>query len=494
MKRFSFLTIAILLATVIYAQNETDALRYTQVFPGGTARMMGMGGAFGAFGGDFSTLSINPAGIGVYRSSEFTITPSMNYLSSKSNYLGNSSEDLSSNFYLGNMGLVYSNLTGRSSGLVSFNFGFGYNRENDFNQNLIMRGINHNSSLLDYFATRADGTPSDQLYPYEEAVAWDVYMLDTVAGQPLNYETVYSLWGDSPNSTYGQEQRRTISTSGGAGEYAFTAGVNLNNILYLGGTYGVHSLNYQYAMNHYEADPDGHIAQFDYFKFSERLNTRGTAHSFKLGFLLKPIQMIRLGGAVHFPYKYRIQEDYYTFMESGFDTPDSDGNKVYNSSTNSQPYSYRVSSPLKVVANAGVQLFKMLLVDMDVEYVDYSTMKMSRGSDGYDFFDENQAIKDAYKSVLNWRGGAELKMGTMYFRAGAAFYNSPYASSEANKNASYKSYSGGLGYRTGNFFIDLAYVYSTHEEQYYMYQLSMVSPSVNNFQRHQLLTTFGYRF
>lgn len=204
--------------------------------------------------------------------------------------------------------------------------------------------------------------------------------------------------------------------------------------------------------------------------------------------------MIRLGGAIHFPYQYRITEDYYTTMESGFDTPDLDGNKVYNTSTDQQPYSYRVSSPLKAVANAGVQVFKMLLVDVDVEYINYSTMKMSRGSDGYDFFDENQAIKDAYKSVLNWRGGVELKMGSMYYRAGAAYYDSPYASTEVNKGANYMSYSAGLGFRTNSFFIDLAYVYSTHKEQYYMYQLSGVTPSVNNFQRHQLMTTFGYRF
>jgi len=494
MKRIRFLIIAMLCTTGLFAQNETDALRYIQVFPGGTSRMMGMGGAFGAFGGDFSTLSINPAGIGVYRSSQFTITPSMNYQTTHSDFLGNSSEDLSSNFYLGNMGLVYSYLTGRTSGIVSFNFGFGYNRENDFNQNLIMRGINQNNSLLDYFAVHADGTSSDQLYPFEEGIAWDVYMLDTVVGQPLNYETVYSQWGDLPSSTYGQEQRRTISTTGGAGEYTYAVGVNLNNMLYMGGTFGIHRLNYHYKMDHFEVDPDGHIAEFDYFTFSENLDTKGSAYSLKLGFLLKPIQMLRIGGAVHLPYKYKIEENYFTSIESGFDTPDLNGNTVYNSSTDAQPYSYSVTSPLKVIGNAGLQLFKMLLVDVDLEYIDYSNMKMGVGSDNYDFFDENQAIKDAYKSVINWRAGAELKLGTLYLRAGTSFYGSPYVSSEPNKNANYMSYSGGLGFRNRNFSIDLAYIFSTHEEQYFMYQLNGVSPSVNKFQRHQIQTTFGFRF
>ena len=45
------------------AQNETDALRYSQNFFGGTARSTAMGGAFGALGGDFSSASLLPAGI-----------------------------------------------------------------------------------------------------------------------------------------------------------------------------------------------------------------------------------------------------------------------------------------------------------------------------------------------------------------------------------------------------------------------------------------------
>jgi hypothetical protein len=59
------------------AQNQVDALRYSQIYPGGTARSTAMGGAFGALGGDFYSASLNPAGLGVYRSSEFTFTPEL---------------------------------------------------------------------------------------------------------------------------------------------------------------------------------------------------------------------------------------------------------------------------------------------------------------------------------------------------------------------------------------------------------------------------------
>jgi hypothetical protein len=78
MKRISFVILILLCASAgIFAQNVDDALRYSQIFYGGTTRFTSMGGAFTAVGGDISSLSQNPAGLGVFRSSEFTITPQL---------------------------------------------------------------------------------------------------------------------------------------------------------------------------------------------------------------------------------------------------------------------------------------------------------------------------------------------------------------------------------------------------------------------------------
>ncbi|MDR2917287.1 MAG: hypothetical protein LBV74_21035, partial [Tannerella sp.] len=59
----------------IFAQgNEIDAFTLTNSDLGGTARSMSMAGAFGALGGDISAISNNPAGLGIYRSSEISGT------------------------------------------------------------------------------------------------------------------------------------------------------------------------------------------------------------------------------------------------------------------------------------------------------------------------------------------------------------------------------------------------------------------------------------
>lgn len=101
------LFLAALLPGLAAAQNAADALRYSQLYIGGTARYMAMGGAFGGLGGDFTVLSTNPAGLGIYKSSEFVFTPSVHTGSSKSYYNGYSGKDSRTNFAIGNAGYVY---------------------------------------------------------------------------------------------------------------------------------------------------------------------------------------------------------------------------------------------------------------------------------------------------------------------------------------------------------------------------------------------------
>src|SRR3954468_4991444 len=71
------------------AQNERDALRLSFLQPQGTARSIGFGSALGSVGGDFTTLSVNPAGIGIYRRSEMMFTPSITFNNTSGYYAGN---------------------------------------------------------------------------------------------------------------------------------------------------------------------------------------------------------------------------------------------------------------------------------------------------------------------------------------------------------------------------------------------------------------------
>ena len=139
----------------VNSQNVDDALRYSQLFYSGTARFNSMGGAFTALGGDLSSLSLNPAGIGVYRSFEITVTPQLVYNNITSRFNNTGSSDLRYNFNLGQIGIVGNIISNsNSTGLINLNVGYSFMRTNNFNQNITISGISDNSSMADYWVNQ----------------------------------------------------------------------------------------------------------------------------------------------------------------------------------------------------------------------------------------------------------------------------------------------------------------------------------------------------
>src|SRR5512140_2062811 len=143
MKRITLiLAAACVTLSGIFAQNVDDALRYSQIFYNGTARFMSMGGAFTALGGDMSTFTQNPAGIGVFRSSEISFTPQLFHIGTTSNFHG-LSKDYMYNFNIGQLGVVSSLIknTTRTTGLISLNVGYSFNKTNNLNSSIRIEGV-----------------------------------------------------------------------------------------------------------------------------------------------------------------------------------------------------------------------------------------------------------------------------------------------------------------------------------------------------------------
>jgi hypothetical protein len=276
MKRILIIiTLALFTSSFLSAQNEEDALRYSRQFITGTARSIGMGGAMGAIGGDFTSLSINPAGIGVYRKSEFTISPSLNWNSTESDFLGNKIEQTRYGMRFGNIGYVVTNSNDNEKGLVSTSFGFGYNQLNNFNQHILMTGTNNTSSLLDNF-TNIYNNPLIEISEFYEGLAYDVDIiaLDTATGEYFN---------DFERGGYGQTQQRRVSTSGSLGEYAFSMGANYSHKIYFGATFGLQRVRYEKSIEHTETDQGNKADYTEKFIFNEDLITRGYGMNLKLG-------------------------------------------------------------------------------------------------------------------------------------------------------------------------------------------------------------------
>src|ERR1022692_4887334 len=141
MKITYLMALALGFTSKAFAQEPADALRYSWLTQSGTARNQAIGGAGISLGGEFSSLFINPAGLGFYKNDEFVITPGFAFKNLTATYKGNSEANNDHNFNLGASGFLFAT-TIPNRAIRSITFGFGLNRLADFNENTYYKGLN----------------------------------------------------------------------------------------------------------------------------------------------------------------------------------------------------------------------------------------------------------------------------------------------------------------------------------------------------------------
>jgi hypothetical protein len=476
------LSIILTLSLSIQAQNEVDALRYSQTSLAGTARYVSMGGAFGALGADFSTLSSNPAGIGLYKKSEFTFSPSYYIGSTKSEYYGKSISDNQHNFNLGNVGIIVSNETG--NGVISnFQYGFGLNRINNFNNRMLVKGYNNSSSIIDTYVNDANGIYYDELYyyPYDLEPAWQTYLIDTIEG----FENQY-LGAIPPGGNV--LQRKDIYTWGSMNEMVFSLGANIGDKVYIGGTFGFPFIRYFEESTYVEEDEQNMHNGFRSLQLTQSLKTNGSGFNIKFGTIIRATNWLRIGGAIHSPTWYNnMRDNWWSDLSAEYDN----GEYYTNRSPNGN-YNYELNTPWKAIGSAAVILGRFLIVSAEYEYIDYTSAKL-RARD-YNFYDENNAIRDKYSVTQNIKLGSEFRIENFALRAGYSIYGSPFK--ESINDAERTNYSAGFGFRDKNYFIDFGYVLSISNEDYYLYgsENVVVDPVKTERMASNFVVTLGLRY
>jgi len=490
-KATSAIIAAILIVSGAAAQNIDDALRYSQLFYNGTARFTAMGGAFTALGGDLSTLGQNPAGLGVFRSSEITFSPQLFYVNNRANFT-ETAEDYLYNFNLGQAGVVFNfiNNSGQS-GLLSLNAGYSFNKTNNLNQAMRITGNYGGSSMLDFWTDRSFGYYTDELardVP-DAFLAYDTWLIDTLPGYYTEYGTVYSNYGDNPPSVYGQNIKRLISQEGYVGEHEISVGGNYSDKIYFGATLGISRINFTSRYEHQETSDFDLPSRFSDFTYTLYYDQSGTGYAFKMGAIVRPIEPLRIGVAFHSPTVYKIDEYLYDNITSSF----TDGGK-YQSSNEPLRYDYTLTTPFRFMAGVAYQYEKLAILSVDYEFVDYRTSKFAK-RDAEWVSDANEAIKYSFKSASNIRLGGELRLSKFYLRGGYGYYGRPFTSEEDNFELDYRTISGGAGFREQNFAIDFGFSNMKSDEKYIMYTSSLGSPVADiNSQKNIFTVSFSYRF
>ena len=491
MKKILISIVAILLInTSLFAQSPyvDYALKFSTNDYSGTARFTAMSGAFGALGGDFSSISINPAGIGVYRNSEFTISTGFSNSVNSVDYLMTNNEDNQYNLNLENLSVVGSySMENSDTRWVNLNFGIGFNRTNNFNDRVQMDGVN-SSSLMEIFVANANNySDPEQLDGMYEYLFWDSFILDSAGGVFYN-EITDEIFNDPEN--FEIYQRKVIETEGFISDFNFTFGGNYANKLYIGGAIGIKRLSFTEFASHYESETEN--LPIDYMKgfdFREHSKTTGTGVDIKVGAIVRPVDFLRIGTAVHFPTFYNIQQDFYNEAVGYFDefAPG-------KSKSRTIPYEYQLITPFRFIESVGFQIKKFALINIDYEFANFSKIKLDDDEVSMpenSISNDEKFISDNFSVKQKLRLGAELRFGPLYFRGGGAYSTSPYEDKQGN----IVSFSGGLGYRENNFFIDLAFVRSMYQYDYDTYdwpygnQLAQIDNYFNNF-----ILTAGVKF
>lgn len=485
----------------LLAQSDEDALRYSTVDFGGTARSWGSANAYGAVGGDFSTLSMNPAGLGIYRSSEIFFGMGLAYIDNRSNLYDTYLDRDRYNFHVSGAGMVLTNMiTGRENATdkwVSTNFAFGYNRLANYNSEVNYSGFNSFNSLLDSYTSQLNangGTNPSGVYdsdPFGAGLAWETYMLNPIPGDTTQYNSVI----EGGNI----QQAKYIKTTGGYDEMVLSFAGNYGNKLYIGATLGMPLVTYHYSSVYSESDINNVHSDFNAFDLMNKTDAYGFGINGKFGFIYRINNYVRIGGAVHTPTYLDMHEKYYSSMSSQMDITGS-----YSYESPFGEYYYGLTTPWRLMGSAAVTVQKYGFLSFDYEFVDYSVshFKFNRIGSGSDIAYENElnnAINVKYTATHNFRLGAEVSIDNFRLRGGYAIQATPFNSDIATGNADYarNTYTAGIGIKERNYFIDFAYVNTSsteYDQQYYSdvnggNQGATIDKRFSNF-----LMSFGLRF
>lgn len=495
-----------LLANLAVAQSETDVLRYSQTFMKGSARFTAMGGAFGALGGDISSFMVNPAGVGVYRSSEFVFSTGVFNSNQHIDYRGDRSFDGHTSLNVGSAGLVMNFLNKNVGQLKSFNVGVTYNRVNDFNKNTFLTGVNADNSITDYFAESSFGlktkdllsdTPFNTNLPWNSILAWKTYLIDPLNTGDNNTEYKSPL---KTGDVVFQDQWQNVRGFNDVVNIAF--GGNMSDVVYFGGSVNITNLNYHSTKNYHEEADSKNTSNFNQLHFEETYNAYGSGVSLGLGLILKPIHEIRIGVSYQSPSWNTIDEDYSAYMRSEFlnTTP-----AVAEYETPINTFDYRISTPQKLTGSLGFILGNYGIISADVDWMNYANMSI-HGSNNYRnlFNGINNAIGSTYRNTINARVGGELKIDQFALRAGYQYNQSPYKKDFINSDNAINIYSAGFGYRTQGFYIDFAYslMTMTNASSLYDYYYKDASTTIDIYSgtatdktnRNSYIMTLGFKF
>ena len=535
--KYIFFAVSLFAALSANAQETYENAKLAGEDLNGTARYVGMGGAMEALGADVSTIGSNPAGIGLFRHSNVSLSAGLLMQSDGKEFSNGKKTNLS----FDQIGGVYTTRTGQKSFL---NFGFNYHKSKNFDYILNAAGsLNGSSQNKQSYIKGALGNQNDggfnvgknkdgQNIGYVDAKSSDV----AYTWSQIDYLYWNSLIPGS-TGTYNYEKATGYTLdrahTGYIGNYDFAVSGNLNDRVYLGLTFGMKDVNYKgYSEYRENFNNAGGVLVRD-----ERKVT-GSGFDITAGVIVRPVaeSPFRIGAYVKSPTWY----DLTTSNATGLVYAQGTTNKE---SYISNSYDFKMWTPWKFGFSLGHTIGNNIALGATYEYENYANINSRVNNGGYYdyYYDQyyessipdknmNAHTKEVLKGVSTLKLGVEYKpVSNVALRAGYNYVSAMYVNNAqkdpglASLGTSYSSTTDytnwgainrltlGVGYQVKKFNIDLAYQYSAQKGSFAPFSnvrdISIPSGATtvtaesniasntdvkNN--RSQLLLTLGYRF
>ena len=510
----------------------------------GTARYVGMGGAMEALGADISTISSNPAGIGLFRHS--TACLSFGFATQQN---ATKFDDLDkTNMSFDQAGFVYSSPSGRIGFL---NFAFNYHKSRNFDQILSAANNQMRAASMSKLAFAKGTKDSDTNGGYYwdtnnqgEIIGWRNATSDERAWQYTQWDYLYfntigydadnkeALFVEAEPFERGDAYNFDRAHRGWIADYDFNLSGNINNRVFLGITIGLHDVHYKGYSEYSEGivAADGHDCGV--LTLADERKITGTGVDIKMGAIFRPFEEspFRIGLSIATPTWYDLTSENNTML---FNNTDSDWG--YDNGHSSESYDFKYYTPWRFGLSLGHTVSNFFAFGASYEYSDNASAD-TRVNDGYDYYGNEDSYSDQVmndNTAYSLKGTHTLKVGLEYkpdpqlaVRFGYNYVSPMYSErgvrdSQLNSignmyasTADYTNWKGtnritcGLGYKHDKMNFDLAYQYSAVNGDFFPFQPNVkfidpsngasetnvsVPTSVSN-KRHQVLFTATYTF
>ena len=443
----------------------TDALRYSVDNLNGTARFRAMGGAFGAIGGDLSSLNVNPAGSSIFNYNQATISLTSFNKSNNASYFGTNSRTQENSLDINQLGAVFVfNDNSAKSGWKKFALGLNYENANNFDDFIVSEGVNPFNSMDSYFLRFANARPGNIAGTYygdldfidqQALLGYDSYMID--------YDTTSDSYYTNVPTGGNYYHKNTIQATGYNGKFTMNFSGAYEDKLYLGMNMNFQFTDYVRTSSLYESNLNPFYATYysiDTARFNNEVYTYGTGFSLNLGAIYKATENVRLGLAYETPTWYRLNDEltqsissYYNYTDPTTLVSTMDEAYVIPNVVNVYP-TYKIQTPSKLTASGTVIFGKKGLLSVDYISKNYAKTQFKPNNEII-FSTLNDQIKNELQDNYELRVGGEYKIKQWSLRGGYRFEQSPYKVDFLFGDL--MSYSGGFGYNFGNSKLDISY-------------------------------------